>query len=84
MLNEYAGIPGSDYINANFIKGASGSPAYIASQGPLPSTVNDFWRMVVQCEVQVIVMACNEEEAGKVLLYLILLPMFYVDLFIYL
>nr|XP_024219457.1 tyrosine-protein phosphatase non-receptor type 12 [Halyomorpha halys] len=65
VLNEYAGIPGSDYINANFIKGASGSPAYIASQGPLPSTVNDFWRMVVQCEVQVIVMACNEEEAGK-------------------
>ncbi|XP_014258567.1 uncharacterized protein LOC106672013 isoform X2 [Cimex lectularius] len=65
VLNEYAGIPGSDYINANFIKGASGSPAYIASQGPLPNTVNDFWRMVVQCEVQVIVMACNEEEAGK-------------------
>lgn len=65
ILNEYAGIPGSDYINANYIKGASGSPAYIASQGPLPHTVNDFWRMVVQCEVQVIVMACNEEEAGK-------------------
>ncbi|KAF6216947.1 hypothetical protein GE061_001298 [Apolygus lucorum] len=68
ILNEYAGIPGSDYINANYIKGASGSPAYIASQGPLPCTVNDFWRMVVQCEVQVIVMACNEEEAGKVYL----------------
>ena len=27
--------------------------------------VNDFWRMVVECEVQVIVMACNEQEAGK-------------------
>ncbi|XP_054280017.1 uncharacterized protein LOC128998066 isoform X2 [Macrosteles quadrilineatus] len=65
VLNEYAGVPGSDYINANYIRGASGSPAYIASQGPLPNTVNDFWRMVVQCEVQVIVMACNEEEAGK-------------------
>ncbi|XP_046687176.1 LOW QUALITY PROTEIN: tyrosine-protein phosphatase non-receptor type 12-like, partial [Homalodisca vitripennis] len=65
VLNEYAGVPGSDYINANYIRGASGSPAYIASQGPLPHTVNDFWRMVVQCEVQVIVMACNEEEAGK-------------------
>lgn len=65
VLSEYAGIPGSDYINANFIKGASGSPAYIASQGPLPNTVNDFWRMVVECEVQVIVMACNAEEAGK-------------------
>lgn len=66
ILSKYAGIPGSDYINANYIKGASGSPAYIASQGPLPNTVNDFWRMVVECEVQVIVMACNAEEAGKV------------------
>ena len=33
--------------------GASGSNAYIASQGPLPHTVNDFWRMVVEREVQV-------------------------------
>lgn len=65
VLDGYAGVPGSDYINANFIKGASGSLAYIASQGPLPHTVNDFWRMVVECKVQVIVMACNEEEAGK-------------------
>ena len=60
-----SGVPGSEYINANYIKGASGSNAYIASQGPLPHTVNDFWRMVVETEVQVIVMACNETEAGK-------------------
>ncbi|XP_034239838.1 formin-like protein 20 isoform X2 [Thrips palmi] len=65
ILSEYAGTTGSDYINANFIRGASGSPAYIASQGPLPHTVNDFWRMVVECEVHVIIMACNEDEAGK-------------------
>jgi len=60
-----SGVPGSDYINANYVKGASGSNAYIACQGPLPHTVNDFWRMVVETEVQVIVMACNETEAGK-------------------
>lgn len=65
ILSEYVGTAGSDYINANFIRGASGSPAYIASQGPLPHTVNDFWRMVVECEVHVIIMACNEDEAGK-------------------
>eukprot|EP00096_Caligus_rogercresseyi_P016245 TRINITY_DN884_c0_g1_i2.p1 TRINITY_DN884_c0_g1~~TRINITY_DN884_c0_g1_i2.p1 ORF type:complete len:992 (-),score=351.14 TRINITY_DN884_c0_g1_i2:57-3032(-) len=65
ILSDYPGIPGSDYINANYLKGASGSNAYIASQGPLPNTVNDFWRMIVECQVQVIVMACNEQEAGK-------------------
>ncbi|CAB3369447.1 Hypothetical predicted protein [Cloeon dipterum] len=65
ILSSVASVPGSDYVNANFIKGASGSLAYIASQGPLPNTANDFWRMVIECEVQVIVMACNEEESGK-------------------
>ncbi|XP_076340121.1 uncharacterized protein LOC143240839 [Tachypleus tridentatus] len=64
-LSEYPGVPGSDYINANYIKGASGSMAYIASQGPLPNTVVDFWRMIWECEVKVIVMACNERESGK-------------------
>lgn len=52
-LSEITGIPGSDYINANYIRGASGSQAYIASQGPLVHTVTDFWRMVVECDVQV-------------------------------
>ncbi|XP_029828195.3 uncharacterized protein LOC8026584 isoform X2 [Ixodes scapularis] len=65
ILSEYPGVPGSDYINANMIKGASGSRAYIASQGPLPTTVMDFWRMIWECEVQVIIMACNEKESGK-------------------
>lgn len=53
ILTEIDGIPGSDYINANYIRGASGSQAYIASQGPLVHTVTDFWRMVVECDVQV-------------------------------
>jgi len=66
ILSETLGVDGSNYINANYIKGASGSAAYIASQGPLTNTVNDFWRMIVECQVQVIVMACNAEESGKV------------------
>jgi len=52
-LSEITGIPGSDYINANYFQGASGSHAYIASQGPLAHTVIDFWRMVIECDVQV-------------------------------
>lgn len=66
VLTEFPGIPGSDYVNANYIRGASGSMAYIASQGPLVNTICDFWRMVVEAEVKVIIMACNEKEAGKV------------------
>ncbi|VFV21173.1 tyrosine-protein phosphatase [Lynx pardinus] len=34
------------YINGNFIQGADGSRAYITTQGPLPHTLLDFWRLV--------------------------------------
>ncbi|KAM4615437.1 tyrosine-protein phosphatase non-receptor type 12-like [Polymixia lowei] len=55
----------TDYINANFIKGMDGPEAYIATQGPLPNTVNDFWRMNWEYNVAVIVMACREFEMGR-------------------
>ncbi|KAM9342980.1 tyrosine-protein phosphatase non-receptor type 22 [Pholidichthys leucotaenia] len=55
----------TDYINASFIKGMSGSRAYIATQGPLPHTVVDFLRMIWEYNIQVIVMACREFEMGK-------------------
>ncbi|XP_076022664.1 tyrosine-protein phosphatase non-receptor type 22 [Genypterus blacodes] len=55
----------SDYINASFIKGVSGSRAYIATQGPLTHTVLDFWRMLWEYNIEVIVMACREFEMGK-------------------
>ena len=48
------------------LQGINDLPAYIAAQGPLPGTVNDFWRMIWQYDVKVIVMASNEYEAGKV------------------
>ncbi|XP_022050898.1 tyrosine-protein phosphatase non-receptor type 22 isoform X1 [Acanthochromis polyacanthus] len=55
----------TDYINASFIKGVSGSRAYIATQGPLPHTVVDFLRMLWEYNIQVVVMACREFEMGK-------------------
>ncbi|KAJ7329553.1 hypothetical protein JRQ81_015727 [Phrynocephalus forsythii] len=55
----------SDYINANFIKGVHGPKAYVATQGPLANTVVDFWRMIWEYNVAIIVMACREFEMGR-------------------
>ncbi|XP_036308754.1 tyrosine-protein phosphatase non-receptor type 22 isoform X1 [Pipistrellus kuhlii] len=55
----------SNYINANFIKGVYGPQAYIATQGPLPTTLLDFWRMIWEYGVLIVVMACMEIEMGK-------------------
>ncbi|XP_023861298.1 tyrosine-protein phosphatase non-receptor type 12 isoform X2 [Salvelinus sp. IW2-2015] len=55
----------NDYINASFIKGVSGDRAYIATQGPLPHTVLDFWRMLWEYDTEVIVMVCREFEMGR-------------------
>ncbi|XP_032078016.1 tyrosine-protein phosphatase non-receptor type 12 isoform X2 [Thamnophis elegans] len=55
----------SDYINANFIKGVYGPKAYVATQGPLANTVIDFWRMIWEYNVAIIVMACREFEMGR-------------------
>nr|XP_022912778.1 tyrosine-protein phosphatase 10D-like isoform X1 [Onthophagus taurus] len=55
----------ADYINASFIKGYSGNVEYIATQGPLESTIVDFWRMVIQENVAVIVMVAQFVEHEK-------------------
>lgn len=56
---------GSDYINASYIQGYSGRVEYLATQGPLPSTQRDFWRMVIQENVTIIVMVSNFVENNK-------------------
>lgn len=60
------GVDGSDYINASFIDGYLKKNAYIACQGPMISTVEDFWRMVWEKHSCLIVMLCSVKESGKV------------------
>ena len=57
-------VPGSDYINANHIKVHTSCKDYIATQGPLPNTVNDFWQMVWENSSDMIVMVTNQIENG--------------------
>lgn len=61
--------PNGDYINANFvnmsISGTETVNRYIATQGPLPSTTEDFWQMVLEQECNLIVMLTTLVERGR-------------------
>uniref|UniRef100_A0A8C9VAC1 Tyrosine-protein phosphatase non-receptor type 9 n=1 Tax=Scleropages formosus TaxID=113540 RepID=A0A8C9VAC1_SCLFO len=56
----------SDYINASFMDGYKRVNAYVATQGPLPKTFGDFWRMVWEQRVLIIVMTTRVVERGRV------------------
>ena len=56
--------PNQDYINGSYIDGEM-EHEYIATQGPLPGTVHDFWRMLYQEGSKIILMLTKEKEKGK-------------------
>ncbi|GFT97386.1 tyrosine-protein phosphatase non-receptor type 9 [Nephila pilipes] len=57
--------PCSDYLNANFVDGFCQKNAFISTQGPLPKTFPDFWRMVWEFQVGVIVMTTRTIERSR-------------------
>ncbi|XP_066985469.1 tyrosine-protein phosphatase Lar isoform X3 [Macrobrachium rosenbergii] len=66
VLQTLEGVPGSDYINANFCDGYRKQNAYIATQGPLPETFGDFWRMCWEQRSATLVMMTKLEERTRI------------------
>ncbi|XP_073793118.1 receptor-type tyrosine-protein phosphatase S isoform X30 [Danio rerio] len=66
ILAPIEGITGSDYINSNYIDGYRKQNAYIATQGPLPETFGDFWRMVWEQRAATVVMMTRLEEKSRI------------------
>ncbi|XP_037760686.1 receptor-type tyrosine-protein phosphatase epsilon isoform X8 [Chelonia mydas] len=62
ILSMKRGQEYTDYINASFIDGYRQKDYFIATQGPLPHTVEDFWRMVWEWKCHTIVMLTEVQE----------------------
>uniref|UniRef100_A0A665VD74 protein-tyrosine-phosphatase n=1 Tax=Echeneis naucrates TaxID=173247 RepID=A0A665VD74_ECHNA len=62
ILSMRRGQEFTDYINASFIDGYRQKDYFIATQGPLQHTVEDFWRMVWEWKCHSIVMLTELQE----------------------
>ncbi|XP_028818620.1 receptor-type tyrosine-protein phosphatase epsilon isoform X4 [Denticeps clupeoides] len=62
ILSMRRGQEFTDYINASFIDGYRQKDYFIATQGPLSHTVEDFWRMVWEWKCHSIVMLTELQE----------------------
>lgn len=64
-LSQIDSIAGSDYINANFVIGYKERKKFICAQGPMDNTVCDYWRMIWEQHLELILMLTNLEEYSK-------------------
>ncbi|PVG00710.1 hypothetical protein CPB86DRAFT_782253 [Serendipita vermifera] len=65
-LSQPAGGGGSDYVNASYVQSLVSSRRYIATQGPMDSTYDDFWSICWDQKVPIIVMLTREVESSLV------------------
>lgn len=54
------------WVDVFTVQGYNSRKEYIAAQGPLPSTVNEFWRMIWEKNIQTLVMLTRCNEQGRV------------------
>lgn len=64
-LQQIDSIAGSDYINANYVLGYKERKKFICAQGPMDTSINDFWRMIWEQHLELILMLTNLEEYSK-------------------
>ncbi|KAG8864412.1 hypothetical protein FRB97_005054, partial [Tulasnella sp. 331] len=64
-LHRHCSDDDSDYINASYIQPRGTQRQYIATQGPLPSTYNDFWTLIWEQNVRIVVMLTKRKEGNQ-------------------
>ncbi|KAL6231774.1 hypothetical protein BDW75DRAFT_35421 [Aspergillus navahoensis] len=57
---------GCDYVNASYLKAEYSNQHYIATQAPVPDTFDDFWRVIWEQDIRLVVSLTAEVERGQV------------------
>ncbi|KAL4785854.1 hypothetical protein BJX76DRAFT_346748 [Aspergillus varians] len=57
---------GCDYVNASYMKAEYSDRHYIATQAPVPDTFDDFWRVIWEQDIRLVVSLTAEVERGQV------------------